>query len=229
MGIAGLVGAGRSEAIRTIFGLEHAGEGRVSIRGRPDLKAAYVTPDRALDFGMDLLSENRKEEGLALNLPLLFNLTLSDLPRYSRSGFLDLRREEGEGRRWLSALGVRFRDPRQLASELSGGNQQKICLARMLHQDNDVLFLDEPTRGIDIGRKVEIYRLIHQLAERGKAVVMVSSYLPELLGICDTLAVMHKGRLSSVRPIEEWTEQTIMYYATAGIDEPMNSLRSDVS
>jgi ribose transport system ATP-binding protein len=183
------------------------------------LKAAYVTPRKALEFGMDLLSEDRKEEGLALNLPLLFNLTLSDLKRYARTGFLSLRKEQEEGSKWLRALNVRFRDPLQPATELSGGNQQKICLARMLHQDNDILFLDEPTRGVDIGSKAEIYRLIHQLAERGKAIVMISSYLPELLGICDTLAVMYKGHLSPARPIDDWTEHSIMLYATAGIDE----------
>ena len=219
MGIAGLVGAGRSEAIRSIFGLEPAAQGRLAVRGRPDLKAAFVTPRKALELGMDLLSEDRKEEGLALNLPLLFNLTLSDLKRYARTGFLSLRKEEEEGSKWLRALNVRFRDPLQPATELSGGNQQKICLARMLHQDNDILFLDEPTRGVDIGSKAEIYRLIHQLAERGKAIVMVSSYLPELLGICDTLAVMYKGHLSPARPIDEWSEHSIMLYATAGIDE----------
>lgn len=219
MGIAGLVGAGRSEAVRTLFGLEPAADGRVSIRGHEALKATYVTPKTALREGMDLLSEDRKEEGLALGLPLVFNLTLSDLKRYTRRGFLNLRRERSDAQHWIKALGIRTRDAEQPATELSGGNQQKVCLARLLHQDNDILFLDEPTRGIDVGSKAEIYRLIHRLAERGKAIVMISSYLPELMGVCDTLGVMFKGRLSPVRPVGEWTERSVMRFATSGADE----------
>ncbi|MEX2402325.1 MAG: sugar ABC transporter ATP-binding protein [Rhodothermales bacterium] len=217
LGIAGLVGAGRSETVRALFGLEEAGEGRVSIRGYETLRAAYIDPKTALKHGMDLLSENRNEEGLALNLSLLTNLTLSDLGRYSRRGLLRLRRERRDGGKWVDALNIRASSVEQRADELSGGNQQKVCLARLLHQDNDVLFLDEPTRGIDIGSKAEIYRLIHRLAARGKAIVMISSYLPELLGMCDSLGVMFKGRLSPVRPIEEWTEHAIMRFATSGL------------
>jgi ribose transport system ATP-binding protein len=216
LGIAGLVGAGRSETVRALFGLEPAEEGRVAIRGRDALRAAYIEPRTALRQGMDLLSEDRKEEGLALNLPMLFNLTLSDLLRYSRLGLLNLRRERADGAHWIRALDIRTDSVEQRADELSGGNQQKLCLARLLQQDNDILFLDEPTRGIDIGSKAEIYRLIHRLAERGKAVVMISSYLPELLGVCDTLGVMFKGRLSTVRPIQQWTETSIMRFATSG-------------
>lgn len=217
LGIAGLVGAGRSETVRALFGLEEAEDGRVTIQGHDALQAAYIDPRTALRLGMDLLSEDRKEEGLALNLPLLFNLTLSDLRRYSRMGFLNLRRERTDGDHWIKALTIRASSVEQRADELSGGNQQKLCLARLLQQDNDVLFLDEPTRGIDIGSKAEIYRLIHRLAERGKAIVMISSYLPELQGMCDTLGVMFKGRLSEVRPIEAWSEQSIMRFATSGV------------
>ena len=218
MGVAGLVGAGRSEMARTIFGLEPARSGAASIRGREALRVAWMTPRAALDNGLDLLSENRKEEGLALNLSLVFNLTLSDLRRYSRAGFLQLRKERRDGARWIDVLRIRTGSVEQRADELSGGNQQKVCLARLLQQDNDILFLDEPTRGIDIGSKAEIYKLIHRLAEQGKGIVMISSYLPELLGVCDTLGVMHKGRLSPVRPVREWTEHRIMQFATSGYD-----------
>ncbi len=218
MGISGLVGAGRSEMVRTLFGLEPARDGALSIRGHDALRAAWMTPRAALDQGLDLLSENRKEEGLALNLSLVFNLTLSDLRRYSRAGFLQLARERQDGAHWIDVLRIRTGSVEQRADELSGGNQQKVCLARLLQQDNDILFLDEPTRGIDIGSKAEIYKLVHRLAEQGKAIVMISSYLPELLGVCDTLGVMHKGRLSTVRPVHEWTEHRIMQFATSGHD-----------
>ena len=177
-----------------------------------------MSPRAALDRGLDLLSENRKEEGLALNLSLVFNLTLSDLRRYSRAGFLQLGKERSDGAHWIDVLRIRTGSVEQRADELSGGNQQKVCLARLLQQDNDILFLDEPTRGIDIGSKAEIYKLVHRLAEQGKAIVMISSYLPEILGVCDTLGVMHKGRLSTVRPIHEWTEHRIMQFATSGYD-----------
>ena len=211
LGLFGLVGSGRSETLRALFGLHRAEDGTVTLRGQPGLKAVWLTPPDALDRGLDLLSENRKEEGLALNLSLLTNLTL-----YSRLGFVNLRREAAQGRAWIDRLRVRCHNAAQPALSLSGGNQQKVCLARLLHHDSDILFLDEPTRGIDIGSKAEIYRLIHDLAGQGKSIVMVSSYLPELLGICDTLAVMHKGRLSGVQPVSDWTEQGIMRFATSG-------------
>ena len=119
----------------------------------------------------------------------------------------------------MKTLRIRHRDEEQPVTSLSGGNQQKLCLARMLHHDSDILFMDEPTRGIDIGSKAEIYRLIHNLAASGKAIVMVSSYLPELLGVCDSLVVMHRGRMSGKRPIDEWTEHDIMLFATSGKTE----------
>jgi ribose transport system ATP-binding protein len=216
LGLFGLVGSGRSETLRALFGLHRAEGGTMTLQGQPDLKAAWISPPDALDRGLDLLSENRKEEGLALNLSLLTNLTLSGLRRYSRFGFVNLRREAAQGRAWIDRLRVRCHSATQPALSLSGGNQQKVCLARLLHHDSDILFLDEPTRGIDIGSKAEIYRLIHALAAQGKAIVMVSSYLPELFGICDTLAVMHKGRLSEAQPVSGWTDLGIMRLATSG-------------
>src|SRR5207237_7732293 len=121
--------------------------------------------------------------------------------------------------RWRQALRARATGPEQAADSLSGGNQQKVALARLLHQDADVLLLDEPTRGIDIGSKAEIYRLIGELAAQGKAVLMVSSYLPELLGVCDRLAVMARGRLSDVRPVTQWTAEQMMAFATGALRE----------
>ncbi|MEZ4828871.1 MAG: sugar ABC transporter ATP-binding protein [Bacteroidia bacterium] len=216
LGIAGLVGAGRSETVRTIFGLEKAQNGTISVAGQPAVSAAWLSPRKALGHGLDLLSENRKEEGLALNMSIGANITLSALRSYARLGFINLRKEAESARKWIDTINVKCRDEEQSIRHLSGGNQQKACIARLLHHDSDVLFLDEPTRGIDVGSKAEIYRMIHQLAARGKAIVVISSYLPELMGICDSLAVMHRGTLSPVRPVTNWTRQEVMRYATSG-------------
>lgn len=216
LGIAGLVGAGRSETLRTLFGLRPGEDGTVSIGSQGVVKITAMSPNRALESGLNLLSENRKEEGLAVGLSVRTNLTLSRLGRYARRGWLDLATERGQARHWVQMLGVRCSSPEQSVDTLSGGNQQKLCLARLLHDDSDVLLLDEPTRGIDIGSKAEMYRLIHEAAGQGKAVVMTSSYLPELFGVCDTLAVMHRGVLSELRPVSDWTEEEVLRYATSG-------------
>jgi ribose transport system ATP-binding protein len=216
LGIAGLVGAGRSETVRCLFGLHRARNGAMAV-GEGGLRPlGRLTPGRALCLGFDLLSENRKDEGLATGMSVAANVTLSCLGRYGRRGLLRLAAERGAAHRWCERLAVKCRDVEAPVSSLSGGNQQKVALARLLHHDSNVLFLDEPTRGIDVGSKAEIYRLIQRLAAEGKAIVMVSSYLPELLGICDTIAVMHRGRLSPARRASEWTEQEIMLYAAAG-------------
>lgn len=217
LGLSGLVGAGRSETVRSLFGLDKSKTGKIRIKGHPELNAHYLEPKAALASDLDLLSENRKEEGLALNLPIYANITLSDLGRYSKGIFLDLQEEVRQAEYWKELLNIKCHNTEQPAASLSGGNQQKVCIARLLHHDSDILFLDEPTRGIDVGSKAEIYRLILELARQGKAIVVVSSYLPELLGICDSLAVMYRGKMSPVRPVKEWTEQDIMLYATSGV------------
>jgi ribose transport system ATP-binding protein len=218
LGLAGLVGAGRSEVVRSLFGLQKAQTGQVGIKGRPLLKAHYLSPAQALGQGLNLLSENRKEEGLALNLSIAANLTLSRLGQYVRGGLLRPAREQQAAQQWVQDLNVKCHHVNQPIGSLSGGNQQKVCLARLLHHGSDILFLDEPTRGIDVGSKAEIYRLIHQLAAQGTAVVMISSYLPELFGVCDSLVVMHRGQMSAKRPIPAWDEQQVMLYATAGAE-----------
>ena len=217
LGISGLVGAGRSETIRSIFGLDVVRNGQVKIKNHPELNAVYINPGKALASDLDLLSENRKEEGLALNLSIATNITLSGLSKYSKFGLLDLSREHETATEWSKKLRIKCRDPKQAIGALSGGNQQKACIARLLHHDSDILFLDEPTRGIDVGSKAEIYRLIQTLAAEGKSIVVVSSYLPELLGVCDTLAVMYRGQMSEIRPVSTWSDHDIMLYATAGM------------
>jgi ribose transport system ATP-binding protein len=213
LGIAGLVGAGRTELLRAIFGLDAVRSGEVRVKG---VLGSHATPRLRITQGLGFLSEDRKGEGLALGRSIEDNLTYSALEDYARLGWLNLRRRRAAATRWMASLRVKAVDPGQPIGHLSGGNQQKVALARLLHQEADVLLLDEPTRGIDVGSKAEIYRLIGELAAQGKAIVMVSSYLPELFGICDRLAVMTRGVLSEARPIAEWTEPAVMEVATGG-------------
>jgi len=211
LGISGLVGAGRTELLRAVFGLDAVRSGKVSVKG---VSETQRSPARRIAAGVGMLSEDRKGEGLAMARSIGDNLTYPSLGRLARWGWLDRRRQRAEASRWMSALRVKAAGPSQAVGALSGGNQQKVALARLLHQDADVLLLDEPTRGVDVGSKAEIYRLIGEQAAAGKAVLMVSSYLPELMGICDRIAVMSRGVLSEARPVEEWTEHTIMERAT---------------
>lgn len=217
LGIAGLIGAGRTEMLRTIFGLEPVRSGRV----RVGAYAGPASPVRRWSQGVGYLSEDRKQEGLATNLTLSDNITLTSLGRYGPAGLVLPGRQDEESRKWIERLSVKCRHPRQKVEELSGGNQQKIALARLLCHDVDVLLLDEPTRGIDVGSKAEIYRLIDRLATgepktgaQGRAILMVSSYLPELLGVCDRIAVMCRGELLPARRAAELTEHDIMLEAT---------------
>lgn len=205
LGIAGLVGAGRTELLRTIFGLNAVKRGEVRV-------AAHIgkaSPARRWAQGMGMVSEDRKAEGLALSLTIADNLTLSKMNAMVTPGGLDR-----SSRRWIDRLAIRCRSPRQAVGALSGGNQQKVAIARLLHHDVDVLLLDEPTRGIDVGSKAQIYRIIDELACSGKAVLMVSSYLPELMGVCDRIAVMCRGVLGPARPVESIDEHQIMLEAT---------------
>jgi ribose transport system ATP-binding protein len=213
LGIAGLVGAGRTELLRAIFGLDAVRSGRVTVKG---IAATHARPRRRIGQGLGFLSEDRKGEGLALIRSIEDNLTYSALADHARWGWLNLRKRRAEASRWMERLRVKAAGPSQTIGNLSGGNQQKVAIARLLHQKADVLLLDEPTRGIDVGSKAEIYRLIGELAAQGKAVVMVSSYLPELFGICDRIAVMTRGVLSEARPVSEWTEHAVMEVATGG-------------
>jgi ribose transport system ATP-binding protein len=207
LGIAGLVGAGRTESLRVCFGLDRVQSGKVLVRSK---ETTHRSPARCLASGMGLLSENRKEEGLMLNRSLADNLTLTRYGPVSRCGFIQNGRQQRAAQEWMDRLEVRAQNPRQTVAELSGGNQQKIALGRLLHHEASILLLDEPTRGIDVGSKAQIYKLIGQLAAQGKAIIFVSSYLPELLGVCDSIGVMCRGVLSEIRPVAQWTEHKIM-------------------
>jgi len=213
LGIAGLIGSGRTELARAVFGLDPVVRGEVRVLG---VACTGWGPPRMIARGVGYLSEDRKNEGLAGNLTVADNLTLSRLQPYVAGGLLSRRRMKDAAWHWIKRLGIRTQGPDQPVDGLSGGNQQKVALARLLHQEADVLLLDEPTRGIDVGSKADIYALIGELAAQGKAILWISSYLPELLGVCDSLAVMHRGLLSEKRAVADWTPEAIMGVATGG-------------
>jgi ribose transport system ATP-binding protein len=208
LGIAGIVGSGRTELLRAVYGLDRVRTGRVRIGTSLDSGA---TPSVRIAQGVGLLSEDRKHEGLALEMSITDNVTLSRLGR----GFLSRSRLAEGVSGVLARLGVKYRDAKQTVGELSGGNQQKVALGRLFYQGADILLLDEPTKGVDVGSKAEIYRQIGSAAASGKAVIVVSSYLPELFGVCDTLAVMCRGRFTALRPTAEWTPETVVAAATS--------------
>jgi len=209
LGIAGLIGAGRTELLRAMFGLDPVRSGEIKLLAH----AGPASPARRWLQGMGMVSEERKNEGLALSLPVSENITLSKLKNFGRFGTILPRMQDAAAGLWIDRLQIKCSGPRQNVGELSGGNQQKVALARLLHHDVDVLLLDEPTRGIDVGSKAEIYRLIDELARGGKAVVIVSSYFPELFGVCDRVAVMTRGRLGPARPVHKTSEHQVMMEA----------------
>lgn len=219
LGIAGLMGSGRTEMVRALFGLDRAATGTFALRRTKALAARGGTPAIRLLQGLGYLSEDRKGEGLALSLSVADNVTLTRLSSCSsRWGWLNLARQRRQTEELVKEIGVKTRAATQATSALSGGNQQKVAIARLLHQDADVLLLDEPTRGIDIGSKVQVYETIARARAAGKAILMVSSYLPELFGMSDRLAVMSRGRLSAARPINSWTPESVLQ-AAIGKDE----------
>ena len=213
LGLAGLIGAGRTETLRTIFGLDPLEEGSIEVVGRPGLK---TKPWSRIEQGMGLLSEDRQGEGLAISRSIMDNVTLSRFAPYKRFGMLRVKKRAQAVAGWIDSLKIKALSPAQPVSSLSGGNQQKVALARLLHQEADILLLDEPTRGIDVMSKSQIYEWMSQLAAKGKALLFVSSYFPELLGVCDTIAVFYRGELVAVRPAREWGDESLMAASTTG-------------
>ncbi|HAA51758.1 MAG TPA: sugar ABC transporter [Planctomycetaceae bacterium] len=212
LGIAGLVGAGRTEMLRCLFGLDPVVSGTVRVGG----VVRTPRPRAMIQAGLALVSEDRKDEGLAQDRSLSDNITYSHLAPYSRMGWLNLRDRHDAVTECMTELEIKAVSPEQAVQELSGGNQQKVALARVLHQDADVLLLDEPTRGIDVGTKAEVYRLVGEQAAAGKAILFVSSYTPELLAICDRVAVLARGRLQEIRSASDWTEESLINCAIGG-------------
>ncbi len=215
LGLAGLMGAGRTEVLETIFGMEKADSGKVLLRGK---EVTIKQPSDAIRAGMALLTEDRKLNGIMGVLSVRDNITVAALPRYSPGGVLkigDMRRDAEEQR---NKLRIKTPSLSQLIKNLSGGNQQKALVSRWLLTLPDILMIDEPTRGIDVGAKSEIHRLMSMLAQEGKAIIMVSSELPEVLGMSDRIIVMHEGRISGELSRDEANQESVMYLATGGDD-----------
>jgi ribose transport system ATP-binding protein len=215
LGIAGLMGSGRTPLLRAIFGLDTIESGSITIK---KIDARRATPTIRLVEGLGYLSEDRKGEGLTLNQSLADNVTVTRFGSCSSFGWLNLSAQRKQTQQLVNALKIKTHRMDQSVGSLSGGNQQKVIVARLLHQDADVLLLDEPTRGIDIGSKAQVYETIAACAAQNKAVLMVSSYLPELFGMCDRLGVMSRGRLSAIKPIDEWTPESVLQTAIGAVD-----------
>lgn len=215
-GLAGLVGSGRTEMVRALFGLERCQSGtfRLATSIRSAIQINRANPNDLIRMGTGYLSEDRKGEGLALPQSISDNITITRFSSCSRFGWLNLSRQKKLSLEMIGKVGVKTKSPDFAVSTLSGGNQQKVAIARLLHQGAEVLLLDEPTRGIDIYSKAQIYQLIAEAASQGKAVLMVSSYLPELFGLCDRIAVMCRGELSHAKPVAQWTPESLMEAAT---------------
>ncbi|HEX7815825.1 sugar ABC transporter ATP-binding protein [Dyella sp.] len=211
LGVAGLMGAGRTELARLLFGLSKPKAGRILLDGKP---LHLHAPAQAIGAGMGFVTEDRKGQGLVLDLSLRENISLARVP--SRFGLIDRRRERMQSRQLIEQLHIRTRDMELDVRALSGGNQQKVVLAKWLALQPRVLLLDEPTRGVDIGGKAEIYQIINRLAAQGVAIVMVSSELPEVLAMSDRILVMHEGRATALLDAASATQEQVMHAATGG-------------
>ncbi len=208
VGLGGLIGSGRTETARLIFGADRAECGSVELNGKP---VKLRSPMAAVRAGIGLVPEDRKGQGAVLKMPIRINATLASLKSVSAPGaFLAFRREREYVEKLMAALRIKARSMDADVSTLSGGNQQKVVLAKWFHADGDLIILDEPTRGVDVGAKVEIYTLINQLAERGKAVLVISSEHQELMGLCDRIMVMGEGRIRGELKPAEYSEEAIL-------------------
>jgi rhamnose transport system ATP-binding protein len=192
LGLAGLVGSGRTQLAETIFGLTPATSGEMAIGGRP---VTIGSPADAIDRGIAYVPEDRRQHGVVLDMSVAANATLASLPAVSRNGLIRRDVERASAQRWINELRIKASSVDAEVGSLSGGNQQKVALARWLTTEPSVLILDEPTQGVDVGSKAEIHKLMQDLAERGMAIIMISSELPEILGMSDRIAVMHAGTI----------------------------------
>lgn len=213
VGVAGLMGAGRTELVETIFGYRKAQKGEIIIDGK---KVSIKSPIDAMKHNIGYVTEDRKVKGLILDFSIQDNISLTNLKRVSSSGIMKKEKEQALVKQYIEQLRIRTSSPKQSVNSLSGGNQQKVVLAKWLGTKPEILILDEPTRGVDIGAKKEIYQIINDLAESGVAILMISSELPEIIGMADRVIVMHEGKLTGEVQKEDMTQELIMHYATGG-------------
>jgi inositol transport system ATP-binding protein len=214
LGLAGLMGAGRTEVIEGIFGIHKIDAGEIWVKGK---KARINEPSDAIGYGMALLTEDRKVTGIMGPLPVRDNMVIASLASYGHTGILNLRMINQICQQERSRLDIKTPSMDQVIKLLSGGNQQKVLVSRWLLTAPEILILDEPTRGIDVGAKAEIHRLMSLLATEGKAIIMVSSELPEILGMSDRILVMHEGRLTGEFDRKDADQEVILRAATGDV------------
>jgi ribose transport system ATP-binding protein len=226
LGIHGLVGSGRTELLRAIVGADRADSGAVFLAGS-DQPRRFKNPRRAVQAGIGMVPEDRKTQGLMLSLPVRANLSLASLSRYrGRWGWIDARKERAASSVAGRQVELRCRSLEQPIGQLSGGNQQKALLGRWLLREPDIMLLDEPTRGIDVAAKFTIYRLVDDLASRGKGIVIVSSEVEELMLVCDRIAVVSAGRIVETLKRGEWSREGLLAAAFRGYMGPRERKRT---
>ena len=216
LGIAGLVGAGRTELARAVFGADLIDSGKFFVKGQP---VKIASPNDAIQHGIGLLTEDRKQQGLFLQMSVRDNIVMAVLQRLTKGLRINRRKEVDVAQRYIDGMNIKASSQEQLAINLSGGTQQKVVLGKWMSTEPHILIFDEPTRGIDVGAKVEIYRMMNELAKQGVAIMMISSELPEILGMSDRVLVMRGGRIRGELTRAEATEEKIMEFAT-GTDKP---------
>lgn len=215
LGFAGLVGAGRSEIMHAVFGADKYDSGEILIDG----SAVHIScPQQAISLGMSMVPESRKEQGLVLINDVGFNIALANVDRLKGRMFLSCKKRHALACQYIERMHIKTRSDAQAVFELSGGNQQKVLLGKWLANQPKILILDEPTRGVDVGAKTEIYAIINELAAEGMAIILVSSELSEIINMCDNVCVVHEGRITGRLSREEFSQDKIMHYATGGED-----------
>ncbi|MDA7525001.1 sugar ABC transporter ATP-binding protein [Verrucomicrobia bacterium] len=220
VGVAGLVGAGRTEMLQTLFGVMPALDGSMEVQGH---SVVIRSPIQAIQNGLALVPEDRKQQGLVLEMAVRENMSLASLGRDQNKGFLNHRREQDISREMVAEMKIKTPSDLQEVQYLSGGNQQKVVLGKWLAMKPRVLFLDEPTRGIDVGAKQDIYKLMEKLAEEGVAILFVSSEMEEIIGMSDRAIVMHEGKLTGTLMRDELTEESVMQLATGTQTKPISN------
>lgn len=213
LGFAGLVGAGRTETLKAVFGADSSAKGEIKINGKP---VQIRSPRDAIKLGIGFLPEDRKKEGLVVDLPVLDNTVMAKPEKAMEHGMFSAKKAKEICQKYIRELLIKTPSEMQKAKFLSGGNQQKVVLAKWLNCEPEIIVLDEPTRGIDVNAKMEIYNIIVKLAEEGKSIIMISSEMPELIGLCDRVIVMHEGCVTGELDRRTLSQQQIMHYATGG-------------